>query len=641
MARGKPKGGGRKPPANRGTSRNTRGSSSLSPVKSNHSTDSPFGIPDDIGTADNTTDAGGGGNSLATPGEGIGDFGEQQDGFDPALLLGQLGQDGGLDLSGFEGQMEDEVYDEGGAPDASFLDELERGLGLKEGDGEDEEGEEGDIEMLGESQSGGALEDEEEEDEDGEDEEDAEEGDEDEDGEDEEDEEDGEDEDGEEDEEAEDEDDDGTQRDEWVDCPEEIVFRYPAAVPDFTTLDEREQQFKVARFMRCQAEDCTCEGLEPPMSSSPELREVSREALDSGDMEELEVPDGVEDGAVEKWRSEEGWWRRCGRCGHGWEVDGHVFDIDEAAGEKVRKGRVVGRIEELLQVSQVAPNARSSDSADGMQDRGMLTTFPTPQTKEVASLLKQLHHFVRPSGKKPAGPLPAALDLASPGASGSVGTPMSPHDSDDERPRKRSRKDGSADEVEDQDEDVATSPQQGKKPGGKQAGKGTKPRTVVRGARGLIPMETEADGSQHPAGDIPESAKPGGGVGGEEDDEEDVPLAKRPELDERERKRRELAKEKAREKEDEVVRRLTKGVNVDEGAAVDPGDGPAVEVEVWEGVELVSYGSCSVRDSLLLTSISPSYHLVQLPSSRKTKRSCCPSSRHAIPRLSLPFSSSA
>lgn len=226
---------------------------------------------------------------------------------------------------------------------------------------------------------------------------------------------------------------------------------------------------------------------------------------------------------------------------------------------------------------------------DAIQDRGMLTTFPTPQTKEVAALLKQLHHFVRPSGKKPAGPLPPAVDLASPGASGSVGTPMTGHDSDEERPRKRSRKDGSVDEVEDQDEGIATSPRQGKKPGGKSAGKGTKPRTVVRGARGLVPMEIEADGSQHPAGDLPESAKPGGGE--DEDEEEDVPLAKRPELDERERKRRELAKEKAREKEDEVVRRLTKGVNVDEGADADVGDGPVVDVEVWEGVELVSYQS--------------------------------------------------
>ena len=231
----------------------------------------------------------------------------------------------------------------------------------------------------------------------------------------------------------------------------------------------------------------------------------------------------------------------------------------------------------------------------------MLTVFPTPQTKDVASLLKQLHHFVRPSGKKPAGALPN-LEPGSPGATGSVGTPMTGgHDSDDERPRKRSRKDGSNDEgdadadadadAEAGDEDVATSPRQGKKPGGKTAGKGTKPRTVVRGVRGLVPMEIEPDGSQHPAGDLPESAKPPGQGAEEDEDEDDVPLAKRPELDEKERKRRELAKEKAREKEDEVVRRLTKGTNVEEGADVAMGDGPLVDVEVWQGVELVSYSS--------------------------------------------------
>lgn len=374
MPRAKAKGGGRKPPANRGNSRNTRGSSSLSPIKSNPSkseqADSPIGIPDDIGTADNTP---GLADSLASPGDDA--FGAQQTqddvmgGFDPALLLGQMDQSGAMDMAGFEGQMgEGGSYGEEGPPDMSLLDELERGLGLKEGEG----GEEGDVEMLEDAQSGEALddgeegdegEDDDEGDDDDDEEEDEEEGDD-------EDEDDGEGEDGDDDDEdgdddeAEDED-DGTQRDEWVDCPEEIVFRYPAAVPDFTTLDEREQQFKVARFVRCQVEDCTCEGLEPPMSSSPELREVSRHELESGDMEDLEVPEDVEEGAVENWRSEEGWWRRCGRCGHGWEGDGHVFPADEASGEKVRKGRVVGRIEELLQVSHSELCSKQGDEGRG------------------------------------------------------------------------------------------------------------------------------------------------------------------------------------------------------------------------------------------------------------------------------------
>jgi histone acetyltransferase len=105
-------------------------------------------------------------------------------------------------------------------------------------------------------------------------------------------------------------------------------------------------------------------------------------------------------------------------------------------------------------------------------------------------------------------------------------------------------------------------------------------------------MEVEADGSQHPAGELPESAKDGpegeGGQGDEEeDDEDDVPLAKRPELDERERKRRELAKEKAREKEDEVVRRLTKGANANEDDDMMEGEDEGDDVEVWHGVKLV------------------------------------------------------
>jgi histone acetyltransferase len=232
-----------------------------------------------------------------------------------------------------------------------------------------------------------------------------------------------------------------------------------------------------------------------------------------------------------------------------------------------------------------------------------LTKFPTPRSEKVASLVKQLHGFVQQSGKKPAAPLNTSFEPGSPGGTGSVGTPMTMtgHESDEDRPRKKSRRNGSmlANDTrledgeepgpEEEDDGIATSPRHGKKPGGKTAGKGTKPRTVVRGARGLVPMEIEADGSQHPAGDLPESAKVDGGEQeGEDDEEDDVPLAKRPELDEKERKRRELAKEKAREKEDEVVRRLTKGTNVDQDTDMVDGDEDAEGVEVWHGVKLVS-----------------------------------------------------
>ena len=236
------------------------------------------------------------------------------------------------------------------------------------------------------------------------------------------------------------------------------------------------------------------------------------------------------------------------------------------------------------------------------QDEDLLTAFPTPQPESIAGLLRQLSSFNRPTGgKKPVAPLPLPIDLSR--DSSMPFTPgedlNTPGGSDDERPRKRARKSGSleangegGDEVDHEAElDAATSPKQGKshgkKPGGKTAGKGTKPRTVVRGARGLIPMETDAEGNQHVAGRLPDSALTGNEEPEPEDDEEDVPLAKRPQLDEGERRRREVIKEKEREREDEVLRRLAKGSNVDEGAEglERPEDG--LDVEIWEGVELV------------------------------------------------------
>jgi len=486
-------------------------------------------------------------------------------------LLGQVDMLEGLDVA--EGEEN---------ADAALLEELEMGLGIIPSADEP-----ADVDMtLGtgdpEEESDDADEGEAEEDEDEEDEEDDEEEEEEEDDE----------EDEEEEDEEEAEEDDDPPREEWIDCPEEMTFRYPASVPDFNTLNPREQAFKCARFLPCQAEGCQCEGLEPPMSSTPELQVVSRADINAGELEELDAPAGAEEGAVEKWRSEEGWWRYCGRCGHGWEGSGHVFAADETRGERVRKGRVVGRIEEFLEVRLVSFSIL--EFALIIKEDGMLTKFPTPRTEKVASLLKQLHEFVRTSGKKPAGPPTGAFEPGSPGGE-SDGTPMTGHESDEERPRKKSRRNGSAladgdqEDDETKDDDPATSPRHGKKPGGKSAGKGTKPRTVVRGMRGLVPMEVEADGNQHPAGDLPESAKAEDGGEGLDDDEEedDVPLAKRPELDEKERKRRELAKEKAREKEDEVVRRTTKGTNVDQDTDMADGEDEAEDVEVWHGVKLV------------------------------------------------------
>ena len=212
-----------------------------------------------------------------------------------------------------------------------------------------------------------------------------------------------------------------------------------------------------------------------------------------------------------------------------------------------------------------------------------MITFPTPEPESITSLLKQLHRFVRPSGKRPALPLGAGEEYSR--ASGSPTTPRddtTPVGSDDERPRKRSRTAVNGLETS-HERDSPTSPRHGKKPGGKTAGKGTKPRTVVRGARGLIPMEIDAAGDQHVAGRLPDSA-----VDDEdEDEEEDIPLAKRPQLDEGERRRREVIKVKEREREEQVVRRLTKGVNIEDVAEGLGKVEPGVDLQVWEGVELV------------------------------------------------------
>ena len=230
------------------------------------------------------------------------------------------------------------------------------------------------------------------------------------------------------------------------------------------------------------------------------------------------------------------------------------------------------------------------------QDEDLLTTFPTPEPESITSLLRQLHAFARPSGKKPTLPFLSGLDYSL------AGSPMTPRDeatpaeSDEERPRKRSRTTTNGYDIEDE-QDTTTSPRHGKKPGGKTAGKGTKPRTVVRGARGLIPMEIDSAGDQHIAGRLPDSAVADEAEDEDEDEEEDIPLAKRPQLEEGERRRREVIKVKEKEREDEVVRRLTKGVNIEDGGGVLGKVEPGAEVEVWEGVELVRMHSVPLNFS--------------------------------------------
>jgi histone acetyltransferase len=147
----------------------------------------------------------------------------------------------------------------------------------------------------------------------------------------------------------------------------------------------------------------------------------------------------------------------------------------------------------------------------------------------------------------------------------------------DERPRKRSRV-GS-------NHDAAPGARSGKKPGGKTAGKGTKPRTIVRGTRGLVPLEVDAEGNTHKGGHLPNNDLAGeGGEDVEDDAEEQTAVAARPELDDAERRRRTEIKEKEKVREEEVVRRMTKAVQEDGQSGE---QAVAADVEIWEGVELV------------------------------------------------------
>ncbi|KAL7421595.1 histone acetyltransferase [Cryptotrichosporon argae] len=372
------------------------------------------------------------------------------------------------------------------------------------------------------------------------------------------------------------------------------LFYYPRPVPDLSAASAREAAFKAARFTACGIDDCDCAGLSPPSGSRVVLgarRPRGRDA-DADDAQEEENEDEDED------RTQEGWWRWCGSCGHGWEDEGHVMDADLGAAESKRRVKVVGRIEEIL------------------QDEGLLTTWPTPQPESIASLVRQLSHFTKPSGKRPALPLPRAIDLT-----GDVATPGDERASDDgdgdERPAKRARRDAGEVDVRDpadainpvkvngaDDNDAEHEHQHeqghgqgaGKRPpgagAGKTAGKTTKPRTLVRGARGVVGVELDAQGGVHELGpvDADEGASEGRVAAGADDDDNETqpqtPRAARrarPELDDRERKRREGIKEKEKEREEEMVRRLAQGVAVEDGEGEDT---KGVEVEVWHGVEL-------------------------------------------------------
>lgn len=180
-----------------------------------------------------------------------------------------------------------------------------------------------------------------------------------------------------------------------------------------------------------------------------------------------------------------------------------------------------------------------------------MTTFPTPHPESTESLYRQLTQFVRPSGKRPAAPLPSAYDMTE------NGTPFDDEGGEDEegRPRKRSRttaepdEDKTGDDAAAEGDDAAAANGTGEKHSGKgpakkksggggarsgkTSGKTAKPRTLGTAPAGAAAAE-----------------------GDDDEDEDDTPLAvqRRPELDDRERRRRAEIKEKERQREEKIQR---------------------------------------------------------------------------------------
>lgn len=126
--------------------------------------------------------------------------------------------------------------------------------------------------------------------------------------------------------------------------PLHLPFRYPIPPSNFLTLSEREKAFKSARFIACQTPDCQCEEMVPPPGSQLEI--MSR-------MELEEIMDRDEEDEGDEVRTGEGWWRVCGGCGHSWDEEGvgHTWPPGVSLEERNRRGKVVGRIEEFLNVS--------------------------------------------------------------------------------------------------------------------------------------------------------------------------------------------------------------------------------------------------------------------------------------------------
>ena len=201
------------------------------------------------------------------------------------------------------------------------------------------------------------------------------------------------------------------------------------------------------------------------------------------------------------------------------------------------------------------------------QDQDALTTFPTPHPEETESLYRQLSEFVRPSGKRPAAPLPAAFDLGEDSTPFDDDGRQTPADGDHtdaegDRPRKRSKlgDDQGAEEA------AADANGEGGKHTGKRPGKGGPGGRSVKTRGG--PATAAAAAATAAAAEEE----------GEGDDDTPLAVTSRPELDDKERQRRAEIKEKERLREEKVQRR-----GADEQAVQDEKD---VQVQEWHGIEL-------------------------------------------------------
>lgn len=134
--------------------------------------------------------------------------------------------------------------------------------------------------------------------------------------------------------------------------PSASLFRYPTPPSNFLTLSEREKSFKSARFLACQSANCDCQEMLPPAGA--QLGAMSRAELE-------EILDRDEEDEGDEERTGEGWWRVCGQCGHGWDEEGagHTWPAGVSLEERNRRGKVVGRIEELLNVSRTTSPRRA------------------------------------------------------------------------------------------------------------------------------------------------------------------------------------------------------------------------------------------------------------------------------------------